>query len=140
MSNYSQVFDGLETVLEAGISGLKVYKHPPDSISHSPAIILVPDSFDPERAFAGNSFEGNVRMIYLLSSADPASGWAQLYDAIDPTTGSKSVIKAIRDNAGIDGKVDSAGVTMVENIGKREYAGGNYFGADFVLTFYKSVA
>ena len=76
----------------------------------------------------------------VIASGKDENGWAQLWDFVDPTTTNKSVIKAIEDNRGLDGKVDDSEITSIENIGRRELGGGFQFGFDAILHYIKSVA
>jgi len=140
MSNYSDIFTGLKTILEANVTGLKSHEHPPDHVNHFPSAIPIPDAFEPEMAFGGNTFDARIRIIVLVSSAESSVGWAALMDMIDPTTANKSIIKAIRDNRTLDSKVDSSRIVSVENIGRRELWGGFYFGFDVVIEAIKAVA
>lgn len=141
MSNYSDIFGGIKNKLEANVTNLKVMEHPPESVNHFPAVLITPEPMDPTIAFGGNSFEADFRLTVLVSSADSPSGWTQLFDMIDPTTANRSIIKALKDNKTLNGKVDDSMVSMVENIGRRQWFGGGfYFGFDVVLKVVKSVA
>ncbi len=140
VSNFRQAITGLITVLEANIEGLHGYDHPVDNVNEFPAAIVLPENLDPEIAFAGNTFDVNVRVVFLVASGDTASGFGLIYDHIDPTTeGNKSLIAAIRSDPTLDGKVDDSGVTLIENIGRRELWGGNYFGFDALINIVKTV-
>jgi len=145
MSNFSDVFAGIKTVLEANVQSttpaLQVMEHPPEQVNYFPAALITPDTFDPTLFFGGNSFEGRMRITVLVSSADAAEGWKALFDMIDPTETGKSIIKALKDNATLDGKVDTSLVVSVENIGRRAWFGGGfYFGFDVILEYTKTVA
>ena len=140
MSNYSDLADGLVTGLKNGTTNRHAYNPPVDSFNGSPAAVGLPEAVDPEIAFGGNSMIVNFRVLVFLSSADSAEGFRQLYDYIDPTTANKSVIKAVRDAPTLDGKADSAGVTRIENIGRRQVGGGFYFGFDALVEVIKTVA
>ena len=140
MSNYSDVLAGLQTTLEAGITGVKVHLGAPDSVNSYPAAILLPMNLDPRVAFSGNSFTGDIRILMVISSGKDENGWAQLWDFLDPTTANKSVIKAIETDRSLNGKVDDSEITSIENIGRRELGGGFQFGFDAILHFIKTVA
>lgn len=140
MSGFSDVMDGLATVLTNGITGLQVYKGAPDAIHSFPAACLLPKEIDPRLAFSGNSFSGDIRIVMLICSGKDENGWAQLWDYIDPTVANKSVIKAIETDRSLNGKADDSEITLIENIGRREVGGGFQFGFDAVLHFIKSVA
>ena len=140
MSNYSDIFTGLKTVLEANVTGLKAYEHPPESVNSFPAAILLPDPIDVRLFFGGNSFEAKIRIVTLVSAGDSPEGWAQLMDYIDPTTTNKSIVKAVRTDPKLDGKVDSSEIYLIDNIGRREWFGGYYFGFDAHLEVSKTVA
>lgn len=138
MSGFSDVMDGLETTLKAGITNLQVFKGAPDGINSWPAAVLLPMSIDPRVAFTGNSFQGQIKIIVLISSGDAAEGWTQLWDYIDPTTANKSVIKAIETDRSLNGKVDDSEITLIDNIGRREIGGGWQFGFDATIQYMKS--
>ena len=140
MSNLSDIISGLSTVLEATITGLQTFDFPAASVQQFPAAVILPDTIDPEVAFGGNTFKGTLRVVYLVQSGDEASGFASLYNAVDPTAANVSVVKAVRTDPTLDGKADSAGVIRLENIGRRELWGGYYFGFDAIVEFVKTVA
>lgn len=140
MSGFSDVMDGLETTLKNGITGLQVYKGAPGAVNSYPAAVLLPMSIDPRVAFGGNSFTGDIRILMIIASGQAANGWAQLWDYIDPAVAGKSVIKAIEDDRDLDGKVDDAEVTVIENIGMRQLGSMDVFGFDANLHYIKSVA
>ena len=140
MSGLSDVFDGLKTTLQAGIADLQVFKGAPDGINSWPAAVLLPMPIDPRVAFTGNSFTGDIKIIVLISSGKDDEGWTQLWDYIDPTTATKSVIKAIETDRSLNGKVDDSEIILIDNIGRREIGGGFQFGFDATLRYIKSVA
>jgi len=143
LSDYSDAAAGLKTVIAAGMSGFasaQVYDHPMPTVNAFPAFVILPESEDPEIAFGGNSFQGSFRVIVLVCSADDVTGFTDLYDIIDPTESTKSIIAAVRADPTLDGKVDDARIDRVENAGMRQLWGGNFFGADVVVDFVKSVA
>lgn len=139
MSGLSDVFDGLETTLKAGISDLQVHKGEPATVNHYPAAVCMLMPFDPRLALSGNGWMGEIRILMVIASGDAANGWAQLWDYIDPTTATKSVIKAIETDRDLNSKVDDSEITMIENIGMRDLGGIRVFGFDAVLRFIKSV-
>ena len=142
MSGFSDAIQGLADILGTAITGIKTHNHPVDSVNHFPTAVLLPESVDPNVALGGNSFTGQIRVIMLVASGDSAEGFRQLYDFIDPTTGSYSIIKAVRDSPTLGGTgADWARVVNIENIGRRQLpGGGNYFGFDAIIQFQKGVA
>lgn len=140
MSAFSDALDGLKTVLQANIPGLHVYQHPPDAINELPAVVAIVESVDPELAFAGNSIEADIRLVCLYASALSDEAFGLVYDAIDPTNTNTSIIKAIRTDSTLDGKVDSSRIVAIENIGRREINAGWYAGFDVVIRIIKTVA
>ena len=142
MSNLTDILEGIETILEANVTGAKAFPYPPDAVNHSPSILILPTEEPfavPEQAFGGNSFKLTVLLTVLVVSCDPESGWKQLMNMLDPTATGTSVIKALRDNPTLDGKADSSGVTAIRNVARRMIGEMPYFGADLVLEVYKSV-
>ena len=140
MSAYRDIVDGLVTVLQAGITGLHAYNHPVDSVQEFPAAIILPEAIETEIAFGDNTFTASLRVVFLVASGDSKDGFEALYDYIDPTEASKSIIKAVRTDRTLNGKADSSDVVRIENIGRREIWGGFYFGCDAVVEFIKTVA
>ena len=143
MSNLSDILGGIQTVLQANVTGLQCYKYPPDAVNASPAVVILPtqEPFgDTELVLGGNSFVLHITLTVLVASADPESGWAQLMEMLDPTQASKSIIKAIRTDPTLNGKADNAGVTAVRNVGRRMIGEVPYFGADLSLEVLKGVA
>jgi len=141
VSTFGDIPAGIETVLLANVSGteIKVLKHPPDQVNDFPAILVVPESVDPTIHFGGNSFEAVFRLIVLVSSAAAPEGWEALYNMIDPTDNT-SIIKALRADHTLDGKVDSSVIDSIENVGRRQWFGGGfYFGFDLLLNTVNSV-
>jgi hypothetical protein len=140
MSNYSDLVDGLKTVLRDNVTELKVFDYPPATVNSFPAAVILPEPIDVELTFGGNSFDAEFRVIVLLSKGDDSEGFRSLYDLIDPTTANKSVIKAVRDNPTLNGKADDSRVDRIENIGRRNLWGGNYFAFDMTVQALKTVA
>ena len=138
-SNYRNAAEGLVTVLQAGIPGLHGFAYPPLNIYDFPAAVVIPESYDPRLAFQGNSFLGTLRVVMLVTSGDSSEGWRMLYRHLDPTRTSHSVIKAVRADKTLDGKVDDSDVMRVENVGRRALWGGDYYGFDVVVSFIKTV-
>lgn len=140
MSGMSDAIAGLKTTLEANIPGLHVYNHPPDAIHEYPAAVLLLENIDPEIAFAGNSIDARVRCVFMYASGLSEEAFASVYDAIDPTETNKSVVKAVRADPTLDGKVDDAEVVAIENIGRRDPQGGYFAGFEAVVRFIKTIA
>lgn len=140
MSNLSDAVAGLKTILQNGITGLRAFDYPPDSISEFPAAVILLEGLDPRIAFGGNTFDATLRVVFLVRSGDDATGFQALYDYIDPTATSESLIKAVRDAPTLNATVDNSAVTRIERIGRRELWGGWYFGFDALIEFTKTVA
>lgn len=142
MSNYSDIIQGIKDVLTgaSGISKANVHMGPPDAINDFPAVAIIPESFDMVQAFGGNSFEGDIRLRVWLKSGDDEEGWRQLWDYIDPTAASASLIRAIRADRGLNGKADGSEVMRIENIRRSEIGGGYLFQFDAILHVIKGVA
>ena len=140
MSNFGDVFKGLARVLENKIFEMLVIPWPVDTVNHFPAAVVVPEPVDVEVNLQGNTFEGRLRMVVLVASGDSAEGFDKLWDYLDPTEVTKSVVAAVRADQTLDGKVDDADVERIENIGRRELWGGWYFAFDAIVHFIKTVA
>lgn len=138
MSNFSDIAAGLVTTLEANITNLKGFDYPVDSVNSFPAAVVLPDNVDLLTSF-NNSFQANFRIIFLVTSADDASGFRRLYDYIDPTESNKGFRAAIDADNTLDGKATDSAVVRIENIGRRELAAGFYFGFDAIVEVLKEV-
>lgn len=140
MSGFDDAINGLKTVLEANITGLHVFNHPPASVNQFPAAVIQVEPFDPNLAFGGNSIELDLRVTFLFGSADSEEAFQQVYDAIDPTETSSSVIAAVNNDRTLNGKVDDATCVGIENVGRREIGQGNMAGFDALIRFIKSIS
>jgi len=140
VSNLSDMLNGLVTVLEANVTGLKVYDHPPDSVNTFPAAILLPQDIDYVLALAGNSFDFNVDLWLLVSSGDDDRAFALLYDHMDPTATGTSIKAAIEVDRTLNGTVDDAQLVACRNVGRADEWGGWYSGARFIIRMLKKVA
>lgn len=140
MSNFSDIAGGISTVLKANVTGLQAGKYPTETVNHFPVTLILPEAFDPRWAFGGNTMATRWRLVTLVVSGDAPEGWAELYDMIDATAANTSIIKALRDNPTLNNTVDTSEVVAIENIGRRQFGGGSYFGFDVVLEAIKSVA
>ncbi len=138
--SYRNIADGLVTVLEANVSGLKAFAYPPDTVNHFPCAVVLPEPIDARIAFQGNSYTARFRVIVLVASGDVAEGFIKLYDHIDPALANKSIIKAVRTDRTLNASCDDSDVMSIENIGRRELWAGFYFGFDAIVEFVKSVA
>jgi hypothetical protein len=94
---------------------------------------------DYEEVISGNTFCADFRIVCLVTSADDAEGFRELYDFIDPTEANKSVHQMVRDDPTLNGSVDSSILLRVERIGRREINGGFYFACDLLLKVVKTV-
>lgn len=140
MSAFGDALAGLKRVLEDNVSGLKAFDYPVSAFAHYPAAVILPEPLDMEVALQGNTFTGRFRVLFAVASGDVAEGFLQLYDYIDPTVAQKSVVKAVRTDRTLNGKVDDADVVRIENIGRRQMGDGFVYGFDAVVEFIKSVA
>ncbi len=140
MSDFSDIMDGIETTLEAGIEILQAFGYAPDAANLYPAAIAIPDTVDVPQNFGGNTIEVNIRIYYLTSSGFDKEAFRLLWNAIDPTDADESVIRAIRADRTLNGSVDDCDIIDIENIGRVEYGGGFYAGAEFILKVIKTIA
>lgn len=138
--SYRDIANGLVTVLEANVTGLKAFAYPPDTVNHFPCAVILPEPVDTEIAFQGNTYEAAFRVIILVASGDVAEGFIKLYDLLDPTLANKSIIAAVRADQTLNSTCDSSDVTRLENIGRREHWGNLYFGFDAIVSFIKTVS
>lgn len=140
MSAFGNALAGLKTVLEKNITEIKVFDYPVSALAHYPTAVILPEPLDMEVAFGGNTFTGRFRVLFAIVSGDAAEGFLQLYDYIDPVTPQKSVVKAVRTDRTLNGKVDDADVVRIENIGRRQMGDGFVYGFDALVEFLVTVA
>ena len=138
MSDLSDVVEGCATVIQA-ISGLNVYDHSPMGVV-PPAAFVTIDEVDYRIAMQGNSFTGILRVVIgVVSGGSTESAQKTLYDYLSPT-GSRSVVKAIRDDPTLNSKVDDSDVESIENVRRDDMEGGSWEMGDVLVTFVKTVA
>lgn len=140
MPNIRDIIINVGTAVATRITNAKAYTAPPDSVNEFPAVIPLLDPFDPAVAFQGNSFQGTLRIVFLIERAERREAWLRLYDHMDATGSGTSVIAALRVDERFGSAVDSSAVVRVENIGQRTIAGGDYIGFDTLVEFIQTVA
>ena len=138
MSNLSDAMDGLATQLQAQITNLRAYDHPPDSISSFPAAWVLP-TIDYEYVIGDNTMEVMVSVWFMVSSGDDKYGFRELWHHMDPTEANKSVKAAINADSTLGSKVDYAILEIARNVGRSEEWGGWYIGAEFLVRMVKTI-
>ena len=139
-SAYRTIADGIVIAIQSGIANCKAYAYPPDTVNSFPAAIVLPEPLDTQITFKSNTFTATFRVIFLVASGDVAEGFMQLYDYLDPVEVGKSLIKAIRDDTDLASSTDDSDIIRIENIGRRELWGNQYFGFDAILEVIKTLA
>ena len=137
--NIRNILTNVGTAVSTRLTNSQTYTYPPDSINQFPAIIPTLDSFDPEIAFGGNSFQGTLRIICLIERADKREAWQRLYEHMDSTGSGTSVLAALRVDNRFGSAVDSSDVVRVENIGQKTVGEVGYIGFDVLVSFITSV-
>ena len=132
MSFYGDISGAIADALEAKVVGLQAKGYPPETVSHFPTTVIVPEGFAPDFDFSQVATPTLWRLITLLSSGDAPEGEAQLDNMLD-VTATSSIVKALRADPTLDGVVDTSEVVSLENIGRRTLGGGRYFGFDVLL-------
>ena len=133
-----QAKDGLGSRLST-ISGLKVLDFPPDSVSEFPVAVVLFESRDATQTLGGSSFEGKVKVVLLVSSADTQQAYDTLDQFMDPL-GASSTEAAVDGDNTWGGNVDDGRLAFIDNVGRRKLWGGLYVDADFHFRFVKQVA
>jgi hypothetical protein len=112
MSDLSIIREEVKTVLEAGISGLRVYPYEPDGYMEYPCVIVAPteDIEYANRAINSENIRIDFSLVLYLAINSSTDGWKELDEYRSPT-GAKSIRKAIKDNATLNSKVGHAEVT-----------------------------
>lgn len=139
MPNIRDIVTNAGTAVATRITNARAYDYPPDSVNQFPAVIVLMEPFDPAIAFQGNSFEGTLRVVFLIERAEKREAWLRLWDHMDSTGSGTSVIAALRADERFGSAVDTSSVARVENIGERQLAGGSYVGFDVLVPFIQSV-
>lgn len=138
-TNIQDIIKNAGTAVATRITNAQAYDAPPDSINQFPAVITMLEAFDPQVAFSGNSFEGTLRIIFLVERSENAEAWRRLYQHLDSTGSGTSVIAALRVDPRFGSAVDSSDIVRVENIGGRDISGGRYVGFDVLVPFIRAV-
>ena len=130
--------DGLASLL-SGIAGLRVLDYPADSMYEFPAAVVLFESRDAIETLGGSTFSGRVKVVLLLSSANPQEAYDTLDQFMDPV-GANSIGAAVDGDNTWGGNVDDGRLVSIDNVGQRKLWGGLYVGADFHMRFTKGVA
>ncbi len=119
MSVLSDIREGFETVVEAAISGLKVYPYPEDGHLQYPCLLVrVDDEIDYQAgAIDGDNDDARFDLFADLRFQihDSAAGWKEMDEYRSPT-GSKSIRAAVKtDTAAILLDTGTDGVVLANN-------------------------
>ena len=127
--------DGLATLLSS-ISGLRLLDYPADSLSEFPAAVALFESRDAMETLGGSTFEGRLKVVLLVSSANTKESYDTLDQFMDPL-GTSSIKAAVDADNSWGGNVDDGRLVSISNV--RKLWGGHYVGTDFHLRFARAV-
>ena len=141
MSDFSDVRDGIKTVLEAHNSKLRVHIYPPDSgIQEKPALVLEHDDLDYDLTLGANNVRMTLHGTLYYYTQQSAQGFAELDDYRSPT-GTKSIKAGIETDVTLDSKADFARVVSSEDVQRNRNDGGPWeFSVQFTFDIIKSIA
>src|SRR3990167_10590428 len=110
MSDLSDLRDGIQTVVETAISGLRVYAYPTEGQLEFPCLVLdtVPEVRYGEE-IGGNTLVAEITATLYAFAAGMDQAWATM-DGYRSPTGATSIRAAIRTDRTLDGKADDADV------------------------------
>lgn len=108
MSDLSDIREGIKTVLEANVAGLRVYTYPVTPY-HTPCIQIGLDEFGEVMTFDGDTHEVQLDMTLYVNSGRPDQGGKELDEYKSPS-GAKSIRAAIEADPTLDSKADGAQV------------------------------
>lgn len=131
MATISQVRDGLKTVIEAAVSGLRVHDTVPSQVS-TPAAVVIPVSGAP-RTLGQVRDTQNYRLQIVVSRGSERTA----QDALDgylSYSGSTSVRAALAGNSDLDLSGVRCWVAGWENYGEIFWNGVSYLGAEVLIT------
>jgi hypothetical protein len=136
LTTQTDVFDSLKTVIEAGVSGLRVYPRVPSSVNELPAAIIVPVNRDAVITMGGTLSMQTVRISVYVASVDNEQAWetAQNYQG---ATGSVSIQAAIDSNPTLGGAVDCALIRTTEIVQREAFGAGDYVVAEFTVEIWR---
>ena len=83
-------------------------------------------------------FQGRIKVVVLVSSANTKEAHDALDQFIDPL-GASSIEAVVDADNTWNGKVDDGRLVSIDSVGHRKLWGGHYVGADFHLRFAKTV-
>lgn len=102
------------------VGGVQVHNHPPGALPHTPAVVIVRQSYDLFDAFGDAAPTTRWNLVALCDAADPSKG-DDLDDLVD------SIVDAMSDPASLT--VGSVKVTEVGDEDRIDVGGAWYYAA-----------
>jgi hypothetical protein len=129
--NLADVMDEIGDKLDT-ITGLRIYRFPPDSVNPPAAIVTYPETYTYDETFGRGSDRMTLRVIVLVGRVSDRSSRNQLGDYVDGS-GSESVKAVIESGTNTD--FDTARVTSVE-FDMIQVSGVDHVGATFMVDIF----
>ncbi len=142
MSDLSDIRDGIQTVLQAAITDLRVQPYPEEGIRDYPCLILEPTNDIDYHLTLGDTtknFQGFIIGTLYVTHGDDNDGWREVDNYRSPT-GTKSIKTGIRTDITLGGAVDHCWVRINnQTVKDRDNTGAiNEFSTRFQFWFVKS--
>ena len=110
VSDLSDVRDGIKTVVEAAISGLRVYTYPEDGVLEYPCLVLEPTGdLDYYVTLDGGTLKEIITATLYLQHGTSSEGWAEV-DKYRSFSAAESIKAAVETDATLNAKVDDSDV------------------------------
>jgi len=134
MTTTTDVYTGLKTALENGISDLRIYPRQPDVINELPGGMLVPATANPNITFGGTTTVYTVDLIIYVASADTEEAWEKAQNYFD-NSGGNSVDAAIAADSTLGGAVQGAFVRQGQTATRGVVGAGDFAVAEFTIEY-----
>ena len=138
MSQLSDIRDGVKTVIEAAITGLRVYPYEPDGALEYPCLLLESTgSIEGPKTLSGNPVWYDLTATLLLEIMDSDEGWREV-EKYRSAGGAQSIQAAIRTDSTLNATAGDAYLVSSGQAHRGRSSADSFweFSAEFTLRIY----
>jgi hypothetical protein len=108
LSDLSDIFAGVKSVLEARNSKLRVYTEPPSGALQYPCLVMEQDiTIDYDVALSGNSWDVRLPATLYVRHGKPEVAWQEIQKYVSPT-GTESIKAGVESDNTLNSAVDDS--------------------------------
>lgn len=145
MSDISEIYSGIRSVLITANSKLTVYTEPPAHPPTYPNVVIEPTIEEPDYDIdlGDNSWSFIIPLTVTVRSGQANEGWQELMKYLSPT-GTQSIKAGLRTDETLNGTVDTSilAIPAVRNIGRDPESNDSnqLYGATFRLRVWETIS